>query len=453
MSVRARLAGTFSSNTLGYAVTLFVQIASVPLLIGMWGPTLYGEWLIASTIPGYLALSDFGLSSALANDMAMNASRGDHKPAIGAFQSIGVVILLIGPAVLLSLFAITSLLPIGAHMGLSLIKGRDFVLLTILLGAQVWFSQIHGVLQAGFRSAGYYAAASAGIQVLRLADFGALAAAVLSGGGPIAAVASIIAVRIAATGAALVLLRIWVPWLTIGVMQFRWEAVKRLLHPGVMFLVFPLTTALNIQTPVLVIGMVFGPETAAVFSTARTLSRAVQQLLNIIINTIYPEVSRAYGTGDHNLIKKLYRLSVSASLWVSCLGAGLVAIAGPYLYGTWTRHTISLDPVLLDLLLLVTVCNSSWFAASVVFTATNRHARMAKQYLVINLVAVPAYWALAKTVGLDGVTVGLILCELATAAFVLPESLKLVGDRLSDLAQATMVPWVYLRSLRFRRPG
>lgn len=448
MSVRTRLVGALASTTFGYGITMVLQIATVPLLLSTWGPSLYGEWLLVSTIPGYLAVSDLGLGSAIGNDMAISTARGDRASAIEAFQSIGLAVAGLGALTLFVAVALATALPLGAWLDTRLIVGRDLTLLIALLLTQVWLGQQSGVLQAGLRCEGYYVPGNVSWQLMRLAEFGALAATVLAGGGPVAAAASVLAPRLAYMGVTVFLLRLWVPWLPLGLGEARFGTIMRLLRPGLLFLAFPLAGALNIQTPLLITGMVLGPQAVVAFSTARTLTRALLQLSNVSAQTIWPEMSNAFGAEKTGTVQRLYRMAVAATIWVGVAGSVALALGGPFLYRIWTHRIITLDPVLLDVLLVAGLAHAIWLTASVVLTATNRHSGLAMRYFVINLALVPLAWAAAELIGLRGVAIALAVCEVAVAGYVVPTSLRLAGDHWSKLARFLVRPVEFVRIIR-----
>ena len=53
-----RIARGLAANIAGTVLTVIIQLVSVPVLLGAWGVDVYGEWLILSAVPLYLALSD-----------------------------------------------------------------------------------------------------------------------------------------------------------------------------------------------------------------------------------------------------------------------------------------------------------------------------------------------------------------------------------------------------------
>ena len=106
LGTRSRLLRGIAANGLGQAFAVIIQIVSVPVFIGFWGVDLYGEWLILSTIPAYLVMSDIGFASVAANEMTMRVSEGHRSRALTVFQSTWLLIsgisLLIMPFVLVA---------------------------------------------------------------------------------------------------------------------------------------------------------------------------------------------------------------------------------------------------------------------------------------------------------------------------------------------------------------
>ena len=91
--LQATILNSIGANSLGQVLGALYQILAVPLYINAWGVSLYGQWLLLSTIPGYLAMSDIGFVSAAANDMTILASKNQQHQALKVFQSIWALIL------------------------------------------------------------------------------------------------------------------------------------------------------------------------------------------------------------------------------------------------------------------------------------------------------------------------------------------------------------------------
>jgi O-antigen/teichoic acid export membrane protein len=447
MSVQRRLGLAFASNSFAYFVTLIVQILSVPVLLHAWGGALYGEWLIASTIPGYLIMSDLGLTTALANDMAMSEAQSNRRECIRAFQSVSFTIFAIGLILVFVAAFAGWLFPLQMLLGTKILVGRQLGELIALLVAQVWLSQCLNVLNAGFRCVGQYPFGIFYINCVRLFQYIALwTYAVLNYDVILCTVAMTLALMVGTLVCA-ILLRIQVPWLKLGLREIQLKQVKRLLTVGLPFMTIPLSTALNLQTPILVLGLVVGSEAVAVFSTCRIISRAVFQLFSIVNNTFWPEMTRAYGEGNFEVLRRLYRITVTVAIWSGVVCAGVLAIWGPDIYALWTSHIVVLDPVLFDILLLVMIASVAWSPASIVLAATNKISALAGWIFGINLAMVPACWALTSIAGARGAAASLLFVELAISIYVIPASSRLVRDDPRQLLKCLVNPKEFMRQL------
>ena len=96
-----RLVKGFGANLLGKFWIAAVQLLLVPVLISAWGADGYGAWLMLTTIPLYILLTDFGMGNALAVELTRAIPRKDEPMARRALQSVWVFMCLISGVVLM----------------------------------------------------------------------------------------------------------------------------------------------------------------------------------------------------------------------------------------------------------------------------------------------------------------------------------------------------------------
>jgi len=237
-----------------------------------------------------------------------------------------------------------------------------------------------------------------------------------------------------------ILLRREVPWIRFGIRHAQWAVIRRLTGPALSFMSFPLVNALNLQGILVVIGYVMGPVAVVTFNTARTISRSATQGMNLINNSIWPEMSAAFGVGAMDVARMLHRRACQISLLL-CLSITLgVAFLGNWIWRVWTVGKVPIDPVLLNIMLLQMVVSAFWFTSSVVPMATNQHQRMARAMLTATCVALLLAWLLmhVPSLGLRGAAIALVAGDVFTAFYVVRESLGLLGDTLSDFARSML---------------
>ncbi len=300
----------------------------------------------------------------------------------------------------------------------------------MLLGLAVLLGMQETLFQAAFRCVGKYPLGTMAKSLVVLAAFLSTMIGVVLHLSPVPVTVLYVAVNAVGVLALWILLRREVPWIRFGIRHARWAVIRRLTGPALSFMSFPLVNALNLQGVLVVIGYVMGPMAVVTFNTARTISRSATQGMNLINNSIWPEMSAAFGVGAMDVARMLHRRACQVSLLL-CLGITLgVAFLGDWIWRVWTVGKVPTDPVLLNIMLLQMVVSAFWFTSSVVPMATNQHQRMARAMLAATCVALVLAWLLmhVPSLGLRGAAIALVAGDFFTAFYVVRESLGLFGD-------------------------
>jgi hypothetical protein len=122
---KRRLALGFASNWVGTLVATIIQFVQVAVFFRFWATSVYGDWLIVSAIPTYLAFSSIGFGNVASNEMTMLNSAGDREGALRVFQSCWWLISLICAAVGLLLVPVLYLVPAASLLNIHAISESD----------------------------------------------------------------------------------------------------------------------------------------------------------------------------------------------------------------------------------------------------------------------------------------------------------------------------------------
>lgn len=428
MSVRQRIAHALAANALGQAVTIGSQLLLTPLFFREWGAGLYGEWLILSSVPAYLTMADMGVGSAAGNEMTMRAGAGDHAGAQQTYRGAAWVALGAGLMVLL----LGGLLALSAAWfgtpSTQQISATDAGWLVLMLSFGVVLSFLGGVVAAGFRAAGHNARGVSLGNVSRLLEALAMAWALLAGHGPLVLCAASLLVKLAMLLLQQIHLHRLCAWLHTPRVAADRSLVRRLLLPSLGFMAFPLGNALALQGPILLIGHVFGGPAVAMFSAMRTLARLPIQVVNMFNASVWPEMSRAHGSGDTSLLRSLHRGTWGMTFVLIVCAGVFLAVTGEWLAHVWLGGRSPFTPLVFDALVLVTVLAALWNASSVVMSAINAHAGLGLRYVLANAGCLAVAWALTPVASWWGLLPCLVMAELILLVWVFPRVMSLTGD-------------------------
>jgi O-antigen/teichoic acid export membrane protein len=425
---KRRLFVGFATTLVSKAASTVIQLVQVPVLLHFWGETMFGVWLVLTGIPTYLSFSNIGFGSVAGNEMTMLMARDEQDAALGVFQScwwwIALVMGVTGAGMSVALW----LLPMGRLLHVDAISEHDVSWALFWLGLAVLFGQLEQLLQSAYRCIARYSYGNFLKSCLSLAAFGVQLVPVMRGYGPRTTAMVFALANITVTLILCVMVKRDIPWISYGWGHASFREIKRLTRPSLAFMGFPLGNALNIQGSQLAVNYALGAEAVAVFGTARTVSRLALQAVEMVKNTVWPELSIAFGAGNMELVRTLHRRAVQIALLVSLGVVAIVAAFGPTFLHKWTLGKVPSSPGLVGLLLVVVVFYSLWSTSSTLVAAINLHERLATVYSIATGVTVVVTYFAALRYGLFGAAGSLLLSELIMDAYVLPSSLRIAHD-------------------------
>ena len=410
---RRRIARGVAANILDKLAVALVQLLAVPVLATSWGLDVYGSWVLLSTLPSFLAASDFGFATAAGTQMTMLVAGDRRAEAVRVFQSAWAVILTSSAAMItLALIAAwsvpSSILP--QSPGLVPAEARLALSLLLIYG----IVSLQGtIFNAGFRCAGRYATGATWTAITVLIENGAAIGIVLAGGRPVAAAAALLAGR----GGSLIvqagLLRLQVPWLRLGFSEARRVEARALISPALAVVALPLGQALFLQGTALALGIARSPAAVPAFTATRTLSRIGLQMTQLLNHAFMPEYSAAVARNDRTAQARMLAATLAAAGVVITPFAIMLALFGPALVARWTGGVIHPDRALMVVMALTVMLGGFWTPLSNLILAMNRHASYAYPYLALAAATVPMTYVLAHRLGATGAAVSITLLDAA----------------------------------------
>ena len=438
--LRSRLKKGLGAQAYAKIVNVLIQLATVPLLITTWGVELYGAWLILTAIPIYLTMSDLGFATAAQNEMTMAVGRGNRTAELETFQSAWLLVLAVSFPVALVLGGLVPLAPFSDWLNLAALSDATATLILWLLGLHVLLTIQTNLIYAGFHCVGAYGQGHFLLASIRLLEFALLVLAVVLGGGPVAAAGAWLAGRVAGTIGMRLILRRANPDVYFGWSHARMATVARLARPALASLAFPLGGAMNVQGVVIVIGALFSPAAVTVFATLRTMTRFGMQLVSALNAAVAPEIAMAFGAENTERVRKLHNHACQVALWVSgALIIGLV-LFGAWLVELWTGGAVHMQWDIFVVFLAILIVNGLWLASLMLVYTTNRHARVAVVYVVVNFAALAGAYVLGQMFGLTGVAISVLAAEVIMAIYVVRGCLALLDEPLARFGQTVVQP-------------
>lgn len=425
-----------ASSIFGKVSGILIRLVQVPLLLHALGVEAYGQWLVISSLPVWLSISSLGFGSVAANEMSISVAANNLPKAIRIFSTATLLVLVIGIGGIAIIYGTSQWLPLSSILHVAANRHSELAMAIFYLSISVFVSFVGEIFDGRFRAARKAHQAVLWFSFRPWLDLLLLIIVLqFSHSFDCLALAMLLStcIYVAIIG--------WQSALAMPILRLKWHRplmsdIRFLLGKGLAFQAFPLGNAFLFQASLLVVQGVLGPAAVALFSTARTLVRTVNQAMEIVNQTLWPELSLLFGANQWKQAAQLHRFGVMASFTIAIGCSVFLAFAGQTLYAFWTGNVLQISQQLLLLFLLPIPFNALWFTSSVVHIASNQHEGLAVRYLIACTLSMAACWLFSTYFGLAGAAFSTVIGDLVLIPYVFKHSLRLTQDNLSNCLQS-----------------
>lgn len=411
MSVARRIYQGLGANAFGQIITIAIQLISVPILISIWGIEKYGEWIVISAIPAYLAFSDLGLTSASANKVAILFERERFGVSQRIYQTCFVLVTLLSVIITCLIAILGTAFNFVEILNIKNFTHPTFLYLSIGLIVHVVLAMQTNVYLIPFRAVKKTPKSTFILNTTRLLEWSAALTAVTYSQSAEALVLTLIVTRLIANILIFAISTNITPHLNVLGGGVDKKAARVLIRPALASMAFPIGLALTIQGATILISIFVGGAGVALFSIYRTLTRLVIQAVTVINQSIWPELSYAYAKNNNILIKEIINRTGKISLYGCTIFILAIYLCSDFLIRLWIGPDVIQDKVLLILMLAATLLHVLWQRFWVFLMATNNHLEFSKIFLMITFFTFIIHSFLASSFGLYGSAASLIICE------------------------------------------
>jgi len=405
--VLKRFEGLLEADNLRLATTLGVfarilnslgRFISVPLAIALLSKDGYGLWLVITSFTAWIALADFGLPSALQNQLISLRAQSRFDEAHGLVRYAAKIFVFLGLGVAICGLLLVGFLPFAKWVNApqELVSQFNLALAgSLVLAGALFIVRMGPALAYAHRKPIAPAVAEIFATVTSLATLFLL---YLNGWNNLGVM---VVVTLAGQVFGVFFLTVWMfrqgGYLTAESNPCPDNHRKELFGKGGFFFVNVIGELLVLQSLILIISRQLGPAAVAAFALPMIIFNNTLMLQAIALRGVVPRVRHHFELGEVDAANRLIRKS-----FVLCMAFGLVIaigtiIAGDWFLRIWTGGHVGLQPVM------------AWGIAFLIIVASVDNP------------------CTAVLLGLDGVrersvlTVGYGLLQSLLAWFLLPE--------------------------------
>lgn len=422
MSVYRSIVKNFAANTFGMGVNFLNQIAMVPLFISFWGVGKYADWILITALSSFFAMSDLGLNRASNNEFVIKYLQKDYDTC-AKLQTNAFLFVLSVFGIFVLIFSFFSVaFGFKEILGVQNFTERQTSTAFILLMAEV-FAIMYGRVYHGI----YRATSLTHIVIVVDNAIRMLELIILFFGIYLKIdIITMLSIYLIPSVGGIFFKHFYSRKIfssNLSLKNFDIGILKAMVKPSLAFMFFPLGQAISSQGMVFVINTLLGGTILVAFTTTRTLVNFLRQVMNMLSTSINPEICAAYGRKDMKTILNIYNRSLIITFVSTALCVIALLIAGPYIYGVWTKHAIVFNEVFFTGMLFVLLISGLSGLSSVIPLSTNTHGRFTVAFIISQGAGVLlCYVFLSIHPSLDLVPAALIITETVLFIYTLKEN-------------------------------
>ena len=436
------------ANLAGKFWLLLLQLFTVSVFTAHWGAYGYGQWIMLATIPTYISLSGMGFGTAAAIDMTQQFALNNRAKVLSAYQSVWALMSTVMVAVLAVVVGGYLLVEFTPALHRTLHPDDKIALTIVVLAAFSVLVMQMSIVSVGFQATKRYALGTFLMDLsIPVEGLGVIVCCSL-GYGILGVALSMLIFRAIGLICYYLVLLYYEPWLQLGFSHVSLSEICRLSHPAMASVSMTLSTSLSLQGVVTAIGLFMSPALAAVFATARFLTRIPLQFVGLTSRATLPEMAAAYSQGRPILSAKLALLNLVVTGLVAFPFAGAFIFFGPSVTSLLSHGKLHASASLLFWLGLTAAIQATWNTVGQFLFAINKQHSFSYYYIVLGALSAAAPLLIGKTGRIETVALVWCLAELAMLVVVYR-----AWWRESDVSLSAIREAMREMTTRFQRPA
>lgn len=410
--LRAGLTGTVTLLTRG--VTVSLGLITLPLTSHYLGKERFGVWLMLSSFIAWMAIADLGLANSLINALSTADGKNDKRAARQAVASAFWLMAAIAGAVILISLLLAPLVPwariFNVESQQAVAEITPAVIIVLLFCAARAPASIIGSIYQAYQE-GYVYQIWNGVSGL-LAALSLVVTIQLRAGLPWLAGSFLGSMLLADAFSAVYLFGWRREWLWPSPRHFDWPQARWLLRRGGQFWIAQVSTALLLQTDLIIVSMMFGAGEVAGYGATLRLFTLIGAAQSAFVAPLWAAYGEASARGDVEWVSRTFGRSIRVSLLWSVSATAVMFAATPLLFRLLVTPDVISDPHLRLAIMVTEIVNSATRCIAVLLNGLGAAPALAIIAPVGGVVNIALSVALGRLIGAPGVAWATAICLL-----------------------------------------
>jgi O-antigen/teichoic acid export membrane protein len=405
----------------------------VPLFISLWGVDKYADWILITALSSFFTMTNVGLNTVTCNEFVIRYQQKEFDVCVRLLTNAFFFVMIVGGLLIFISLIISFTCGFQGILTTKVFSETETSVSFVLLLFNVFVKMYSGIYTGIFNAVSKTHLNINVGSVIKLAELFILFLGILL---KYNIILILIAYCIPAF-AGIVFNHFYTKrWFDASLKFNNFHALtfKTMLKPSIAFMMMPLGFAVQNQGMVFVVNALLGTPVLVAYTTTRTFVNFLRQLMNILANAIWPEISRTYGQRDFRTLANVYYCSLIITFVTTLVSIVFLLIFGQWIYTTWTKNAVIFDYPFFAGMLGVLLISCLWNLSSIIPLATNTHTRFSMAFLFTQIAGVALSFVCLKIYPyLTLIPVALFITEFMLFAFIIKENNRFLRNNMNGM--------------------
>ncbi|MDD5580249.1 MAG: oligosaccharide flippase family protein [Methylobacter sp.] len=424
-----------AASALAKIVSVTIALISVPLTLHYLGAERFGLWMTISSVIAMLSFADLGIGNGLLNAIAEAKGKDDYQGIRRYISSAFAILSVIALLVLLVFYVIYPFVPWAGFFNVKSPlamqeAGRAIAIFVLCFALHI--------------PAGVVQRVQMGLQMGFVANLWQMAASLL------------------ALGSVLLVINfeMGLPWLVGGMagipvlvaalnglsffkkvrpdIRPNWnsvcrQAMKKIAHIGLLFLVLQIAGAITFASDNIVIAKLLGAEAVAKYAIPEKLFSVIPLILGMFLMPLWPAYGEAISRKDGAWVKRIFFQSMALSVIFALIMASFLCWFAEPILNLWVGEEVHPPLLLLVGIGAWKIIEACGNAFAMLLNGANIVRAQVVIAILLAIISIALKIFLVQQVGLAGVVwatcAAYILCTLIPYCLLMPKILKYLTSK------------------------
>jgi O-antigen/teichoic acid export membrane protein len=208
------------------------------------------------------------------------------------------------------------------------------------------------------------------------------------------------------------------PFIKVSIYDFDRTAVSSLFKFSLKSFFIQMSTQINNQLAVIIIGSRLGPGYVAQYSIPQRMALYIQDLQNAVCGAFFPKFTQLYSEKNYQKINQYWLQLCNISLTIALYFTGMFFVYGDILQKLWMGDSFIVYHSVIIILCMYILIQQP--INTILLMSTNKHGKPAVFFLIESIFIIALSFLLLKKWGLSGVAFATLIPGIIVRLFILP---------------------------------